>query len=115
MDADHVLRFVRYWESLAPKLEAQGRDVKFVVVVSSAFQGQEGARHPYWARAEEIGEKTGLQLAYVTASDLAWAAAQLEIADLPLDARCRFDWSRLLSHGLVNASDFDQALAEVLP
>jgi hypothetical protein len=97
MDADHLLRFVNYWETLAPQLEHSGRNLQYLLVLSSFFRGQEGERHPYWNRAEQLAEKTGLRLVYMTASDVAWAAARFENADAPLRVRCQLNWHGLLS------------------
>jgi len=113
MDADHLLRFERYWDTLAPQLAAEGRDLTYLAIVSSHFPGASGARHPYYGRAKEIEEKTGLKLAYVSASDLAWAAARVEAADLPLDARASIAWEGLLDQGLVSSEHFVEALAAV--
>ena len=115
MQSDHFLRFVNYWETLAPQLEAAGRDLRYLIVLSSFFPGQAGERHPYWNRAEQLAEQTGLSLAYVTASDLAWTAARLESAEAPLKARQEFNWNRVLDGGLVQAQDLDAAVEEVLP
>lgn len=106
MDADHLLRFVRYWESLAPELEKQGRSLEYLGIVSSFFPGLEGERHPYHGRAVEIFEKTGLHLAYLSASDLAWASAQVEARDLPLAQRCSLDWRRIFEAGMASSGDF---------
>jgi hypothetical protein len=114
MEADHFLRFVNYWESLAPELEGAGRSLQYLVVLSSYFPGQRGERHPYWNRAEQLADRTGLQLAYVTASDLAWTAAKVEDADMPLQLRCQLNWTEILNSGLVANEHFDRALHEVL-
>lgn len=110
MDSDHFLRFVNYWETLAPQLEEEGRSLDYLIVLSSYFRGQEGQRHPYWNRAEQLADKTGLCLVYVTASDIAWAAARLESADKSLVARCGLDWHSLLRNGLVGSDHFDEAV-----
>jgi hypothetical protein len=114
MDADHLLRFINYWESLGPILEDAGRNLRYLVVLSSFFRGRAGEQHPYWNRAEELTERTGLRLAYITASDLAWAAARLETADTDPAVRCRLDWHQLLDSGLVTAKLFEAAVDEVL-
>lgn len=114
MDADHFLRFMNYWETLSTELEEEGRDLRYLIVLSSFFRGQDDGRHPYWNRAEQLQDKTGLQLAYVTASDLAWTAARIEQADRAPGQREAFDWHGLLSAGLVTSEHFDEALGKVL-
>jgi hypothetical protein len=114
MEADHFLRFVNYWESLAPDLESDGRNLQYLIILSSYFPGQQGERHPYWNRAEQLADKTGLQLVYVTASDLAWTAAKVEDADAPLQLRRQLNWNDILNNGLVVTEHFDRALDEVL-
>lgn len=114
MESDHFLRFLGYWESLAPELEAEGRSLEYLIVLSSFFRGQEGQRHPFWNRSQQIYDETGLRLAYVTASDLAWTAAQIEEADVSLEDRKRFNWREVLDKGLVTADHFDAAVPNVL-
>lgn len=114
MDSDHFLRFVNYWENLAPQLEEQGWSLDYLIVLSSFFRGQEGERHPFWNRAQQLADKTGLQLVYVTASDLAWTAAQIEEADIALDRRMQFGWHSVFDNGLITADHFDAALRRVL-
>lgn len=114
MSADDVLRFIGYWENLSPSIQDEGQVLRYFIVLSSYFGGIPGDRHPYWSRAEEIQEKTGLQLVYLTASDLAWAAARLEIADVPLQKRRQLNWDRLLKKGLVNDEHFEDEVNEVI-
>ena len=114
MESDHFLRFVNYWETIAPQLEEEGRELRYLIVLSSFFPGRDGERHPYWHRAEQLSDKTGLTLVYVTASDLAWAAARLETAEAPLKARHEFHWNEVLDKGLVKAPDVDAVVTDVL-
>jgi hypothetical protein len=109
MESDHLLRFVGYWEALAPKLEARGHDLRYLIIVSSYFPGRDDEMHPVYGRAAELEERTGLKLCYVSASDLAWAAAEIEGADVQLDDRCRIDWAGILAHVLVRSEHFSEA------
>jgi len=102
MEADHLLRFVEYWEKLGPGLENEGFPLQYLVIVSSHFPGVPGDRHPFVGRETEIRERTGLQLCYVKASDLAWVAASVEGAEAPHASRRVFDWHSVLGHGLVS-------------
>ena len=110
MDSDHLLRFEEYWERLSGDLSENGRDLRYLVVLSSFFSGQEGDRHPYYGRAAEILERTGLTLVYVTASDLAWAAAEIESTEVSLKSRAELDWKTVFDAGLVQSQDFREAL-----
>lgn len=112
MAADHLLRFVEYFDALAPDLEAAGHPLRYLIVVSSHFPGADGGRHPYYARREEIEERTGLTLCYVKASDLAWLAAAIEERDLTLDRRRQLDWHGALGAGLVGTADLMSLLEE---
>ena len=105
MESDHVLRFIRYWETLSPRLTEEGRSIEYLTIVSSYFPGEEGDRHPFHTRYREIVEKTGLILSYISASDLAWAAAQLEAREMALQERRVLDWPTLLKAGIVRNED----------
>ncbi len=113
MTSDHLLRFVEYWRHLETDIRAGGHELTYLVIVSSHFPGADDERHPFHSRAAEIQEETGMHLAYVQASDLAWAAAQLEIADASLDARSSFDWDDLLGEGLVSTEHFAAQLEAI--
>ena len=114
MTSDEFLRFRNYWETLAPQLSGNGQELKYLIVLSSYFPGQEGQSHPYRYRADQVFEETGLKLVYMTASDLAWAAARLEGDDTSLHRRCEFNWEELFENGLVHADHFDSAIEGVL-
>jgi hypothetical protein len=103
MEADHLLRFMRYWDDLAPALEAAGAPLEYIIIVSSHFPGAAGTRHPFHARAQDIFDKTGLKLCYVQASDVAWLAATLEEREIPFEERRRLDWRSALDGGLVTS------------
>jgi hypothetical protein len=113
MESDHVLRFIGYWDALSEALADEGRLIRYLLIVSSNFPGAEGERHPFYGRADEIREKTGLGLVYLTASDLAWASAQVESRDLSLDARRSIDWPAVFDRGIVRSGDIAAAVAAV--
>lgn len=112
MTGDHLLRFVDYCDALAPDLEAEGRPLRYIIVVSSHFPGPHDRRHPYHGRREELEERTGLQLCYLKASDLAWLAATVEERELPFETRRRLDWHAALGVGLVDTEDLMALLGE---
>lgn len=112
MTSDHFLRFVRYWEVLNPELTQEGFSLQYLIIVSSYFPGAGDGRHPFHHRHSQLREKTGLGLAYVMASDLAWIAAEMEADEVPLARRARIGWDMLLQKGLVNTEHFAEALSE---
>ena len=114
MTADHLLRFIQYWQALESDVRNGGHDLAYLIIVSSHFPGADDGRHPFHARAAEIREETGMKLAYVQASDLSWAAAQLELTDASLSARSDFDWDDLLQPGLVTSQHFSAQLQAIL-
>ena len=114
MSSDHLLRFVEYWRYLETDIRAGGHELTYLAIVSSHFPGADDQRHPFHSRASEIQEETGMKLAYVQASDLAWAAAQLELADASLDARSNFDWDEVLGAGLVTTAHFATQLEAII-
>lgn len=112
MDSDHFLRFVRYWDDLAPELEGDGVPPQYLLVISSHFPGTPGDRHPFHARAEDLLDKTGLKLCYVKASDIAWLAATVEQREIPLHDRRRLNWHEALANGIVATTDLMAMLGE---
>lgn len=114
MDADHFLRFRTYWERLGPEWQARGREIQYLVIVSSYFPGREGDRHPIHNRQQELLEETGLKLCYLTASDLAQVAAQLESEEVPLDVRAQIRWQHAFDQGLVQSEHLLEVVAEAM-
>jgi len=110
MEADHLLRFQRYYDELSPRLSEDGASVTHLVVISSHFPGRDDSRHPYFGRAREVLELTGMTLAYLRASDLAWLAYDMEAREIPLAARERVDWAAVFDHGLVESQHLREAL-----
>jgi hypothetical protein len=114
MEADHLLRFEDYWQTLDPVMTEKGCPLQYLIVVSSHFPGGSGrASHPFEARAQAVMERTGLHLCYVKASDLAWVAAQLAVADTSIERREAIDWHALLRAGLVEDDQWSALIAEV--
>lgn len=101
MESDHLLRFQEYWDELQSPMKDEGHNLRYLIVLSSFFPGVEGDRHPYFGRANEISERTGLKLVYLRAADLSWAAAKVEAADLSIASRERLDWDKVFEPGLV--------------
>src|SRR5665811_1029828 len=94
MDSDHLLRFQRYVSEMRPELEERGVDVRYVVVLSSEFQGTAGARHPFHNRASSLRKSHDVQLVYLRAVDLARLAVTVSYTHLRahetvLDLVCR--------------------------
>lgn len=114
MDADHFLRFRTYWERLGPEWQERGREIQYLVIVSSYFPGREGDHHPFYNRQEELLEETGLKLCYLTASDLARVAAQIESEEVPLDVRVRIAWQHAFDHGLVRSEHLAEVIEEAM-
>ena len=112
MEADHLLRFEEYWDALAPELEAANCPLRYLIVISSYFPGAAGDRHPFYGRAQDIRERTGLELAYLRASDLAWLAVTVEELEIPLKDRRGFDWHSAFAPGLVEAEHLMNMLGE---
>jgi hypothetical protein len=110
MEPDHLLRFVEYWDNFQPRLAEEGRSLDYLIVVSSHFQGVPGERHPYFGRADDIAERTGMKLVYLQASDLAWAAARAEAQEMPLPDRASIDWRAAFDEGLVSSEHVERSL-----
>ena len=99
MESDHVLRFQRYVADIRGGIEESGRDLRYVIVLSSSFPGRP-SRHPFHGRAREL-RKSGVELAYVRALDLAQLAVSVETLELPPEMREGLDWASILNEGLV--------------
>ena len=81
-----------------------------MLIVSSAFPGSVGARHPFHHRALALRERTGVRLVYLRAEDLARTAARIEALGLGPAARESLDWIGVFDHGLVEAEHLDAML-----
>jgi hypothetical protein len=112
MDSDHYLRFTGYVTTMREQLEADGAELRYLVVLSSSFTGTPGDRHPFHARAEALRGDTGLQLVYVRAEDLARTAASVEIRELSPAQREALDWASAFDHGIVTAGHLDTMLED---
>jgi len=107
MDSDHYLRFTGYVSALREQLEADGDQLRYLIVLSSSFAGIPGARHPFHARASALLDDTGLSLVYLRAEDLARTAALAESCGLSPAEREALDWAAAFDHGLVDGSHLD--------
>jgi hypothetical protein len=113
MAADHVLRFEKYYDLLSPEIVERGATITHLVVVSSHFPGPDDYRHAFYGRREELYERTGMQLAYLRAADLAWFSYDLEAREVPLDSRAAVRWSVVFDKGLIQPEDLYQSIQEV--
>jgi hypothetical protein len=111
MDSDHFLRFVDYVEVLREDVQRGGHELRYMLIVSSAFPGSAGARHPFQYRASALRERTGLQLVYLRAEDLARTATRIEALGLSPAAREQLDWATAFDRGLVEPDHLDAMLA----
>jgi len=110
MESDHYLRFSKYIETLGADLDAEGYPIRYMLVVSSAFSGRDGDRHPFHARARALKEDKQVTLSYLTADSLARIATQVEFGELSPRDREALNWDGLLSKGLIKPSDVDTEL-----
>lgn len=107
MDSDHYLRFTGYVETLRQELEADGDELRYLIVLSSSFAGTPGSRHPFHARAEALRHETGLTLVYLRAQDLARTAALVESGGLSPAQREALNWAGAFDHGMVEAAHLE--------
>lgn len=103
MTADHLLRFTEYASALRDQVKQSGFALRYMLVISSSFPGNDGPGHPFHARAASLRDRTGLQLVYLRAEDLARTATTIEMRGLTTDARSDLDWASAFDHGLVTA------------
>jgi hypothetical protein len=107
MDSDQMLRFRGYIKGARPPLEERGFALDYLIVLSSAFPGRTGRRHPFHGRARELRETVDVKLAYVRAVDLARLALRVEGEGLDPQTRETFAWPTALENGLVTAEHLD--------
>jgi hypothetical protein len=112
MDSDHYLRFVGYVSTLRAGLDAEGGELRYLIVLSSSFAGTRGARHPYHARASALLAATGVQLVYLRAAALARTAALVEGRGMSPSEREELNWMAVFDHGLVESSHLDAILED---
>ncbi|WP_131542443.1 hypothetical protein [Mycolicibacterium vinylchloridicum] len=110
MESDHYLRFAKYIDTLGAGLDAEGYPIRYMLILSSAFSGQEGDRHPFHARAKALKDDKQVSLAYLTADILARIATQVEQGEMSPREREELNWGGLLAKGLVHPSDVDTEL-----
>lgn len=110
MDSDHYLRFKDYVASLREDLERDGGQLRYLIVLSSAFSGTLRATHPFHARADALRDDTGLTLVYLRAEDLARTATLIESGGLSPTQREALDWSAAFDHGIVDAAHLEAML-----
>ena len=110
MTADHYLRFKEYVRVCRAEVEAEGSELRYMVVLSSVFAGS-GRSHPFHERSRALKAETGLSLVYMRAIDLAEAAVAVEDVEIAPGDRERMHWSGLLDAGLVESRHF-HALVE---
>ncbi len=113
MTSDHMLRFEEYHDRLSDYVTDQGGELTHLVILSSHFPGPPGGAHPFHNRHEEILERTGMRLAYLRASDLAWFAHHVEAVQVRLADREAVRWSAVFDEGLVEFEHLEQGLAAV--
>lgn len=113
MTSDHLLRFEEYHDRLSDSVAEQGGELTHLVVLSSHFPGRPGDAHPFNDRHAEILERTGMRLAYIRASDLAWFAHHIEVHHVRLADREAVSWSSVFDEGLVEFQHLEQALTPV--
>lgn len=102
MTADHERRFVEYVLELRSEVERHGVELDYMLIISSGFPGQVGARHPFYARAQKIKAVCGVNLAYIRAVDLVRLAVDVEAQEASPAAREAIDWTSILDQGLVD-------------
>lgn len=110
MESDHYLRFGKYIDTLGSGLASEGYPVRYMLVVSSAFKGQDGNRHPFHARAEALKQDKHVSLTYLTADALARIATQVEQNELSPLKREALNWDGFFAKGLIDPSDIDTEL-----
>lgn len=111
MSSDHYLRFTGYIAALRKRLEGEGSEPRYMVILSSAFAGSPGERHPYHQRAAALESDAGVRLVYLCAPDLARAATLVESRGLAPAAREALCWHEVFDHGLVQPAHLDRMLA----
>lgn len=70
MSIDDFRALSEYFGQLKQEEEADGYELRYVVVISSEFEGADGDDHPYFERAKALAEEAGAQLVYLRATDL---------------------------------------------
>jgi hypothetical protein len=110
MESDHFLRFAGYVKALRADIERDGDELRFMIVLSSAFAGTAGERHPYHHRAQSLREETGLQLVYLRAGDLAQTATVIEARGVQPAGREALDWASTFGQGQVSAEHLEAML-----
>ena len=110
MDGDEELLLAACVEAARDRGVAGGCELAFLIVLSSAFPGPRGRRHPYHPRAEALARGAGVTLVYLRAVDLARLAVAVEGSAMPPAAREALPWSEILATGDVRFEDLERLL-----
>jgi hypothetical protein len=99
MSASDERALLEYCVSAADELRATGHPLSHLVVLSSWFPGQEGARHPFHARAQKFASE-GVQLTYLRAGDLVQLGVQVEAQEDSPARRETYRWDAVFDRGM---------------
>lgn len=107
MDRSDFRALLDYVRDARPRAKAAGRDLAFVMVVSSSFHGGRGRTHPYYGRANRIRDEGGVDLVYISVDDLVRFGLRLEEGDVGPAERAKIDWTAICGAGIPNAATFE--------
>lgn len=110
MGVDDERALTEYCDELREDHDPEG--LSHVLIVSSQFQGQAGAAHPFHARARAI-TRHGAGLAYIAATDLVSLAIEMDRRELSPETREQYPWRTVLDLGMPSRDDLLASL-EVL-
>lgn len=77
-----------------------GHELSHIVVVSSAFDGEPGRRHPYHGRAKNLARECGARLVYLRAADLVRLVMIIESEEADPGQRESIRWETLFDIGM---------------
>lgn len=89
--------------------EADGAELRYVVVLSSSFPGEDARKDPYLARASALS-RANVTLVYLTAAELVNAAITVEQRDLQTRQRESIDWEAIFDQGRVPQGILTEAI-----
>lgn len=99
-----------YFARLTEAEASDGSDLRYIVVISSDFDGEAGDGHPFHARAQAIAEETaGARLVYLRAGDLVQLVLAVERDRADPGTRESIAWSTVFDLGIPESDRFAAA------
>jgi hypothetical protein len=105
MGIDDQRALCEYFQKVRDEEDAAGFELRYIVVISGEFAGEEGGRHPYHERARQLEAECGARLIYLRAADLVRLAVAVEVDEPDPAVREAIAWEQLFDLGMPESKE----------